>query len=110
MTVSAYRMAFTTAYVMIAFVLFYAAMAMPAAAHGNESHLSAMVAQEQAPTGEALADDTCCHKVGTCVVQFLQVSPDTAPLEVQLTTIGRGIATVRYASISSETDPPPPRA
>ncbi|MDD9724548.1 hypothetical protein PVV74_03670 [Roseovarius sp. SK2] len=110
MTVCSYRMAFFAAYVMIAFVVFSAAMAMPASAHGKESHLPEVVAQEQSPAGEALADDTCCHTAGTCIVQFLQASLDTTPIEVQLTTIGRGFATVRYASIYSATDPPPPRA
>lgn len=103
-------MAFSAASVMIAFVVFYAATAIPASAHGNAGHLPAVIAQEQSPAVGALAEDTCCHKVGTCVVQFLQASSDTAPIEVQLTKIRRGFGAVRYVSISSATDPPPPRA
>jgi len=109
MTVAISRMVIMVAYFMVAFFGILAATTEPASAHPDGMHDFAAVSETHATDGEIPTVETCCHKMGTCVVQFVQFSPAAVPLDGSLTTLQHGFAAERRASISSATDPPPPR-
>ena len=104
------RIALLAGCLSVAFVVLLAATASPASAHPHGMHGAAAMAGPHSSGGDSYAAETCCHKTGTCVVQFLQRAPTTAPLDGSLTQLECDFAVACYASISSATDPPPPRA
>ena len=103
-------MAILAGCLLVAFVMTLATTTVPASAHPRGMHDVAAVSETHATGEDIQAVEICCHKAGTCVVQFLQFSPDKVPLDGPHTTLRRGFAVERHASISSATDPPPPRS
>lgn len=110
MRVAAYRMAVLAGSLVMAFVVVLAATTASASAHPAGMHEPAAASETHAKAGYITTVDTCCHKAGNCVVQFVQFSPATDPLDGSLSLLQRSFAVERHASIPSATDPPPPRA
>ena len=93
----------------VAFVGLLSATSASVSAHPQDMNYGAAMSERHA-TGEiSQAVETCCHKTGTCVVQFLQLAPATVAIDGSLSQLGRNFTVAWHASISSATDPPPPR-
>lgn len=104
-----YRMLLLAGYLSVAFVVLLAATTAPASAHPHGMHDFVTVSETHVSGGDHQAVETCCHKSGTCVLQFMEFSPVTVSLNSPLTMLKRSFALARHASIPSATDPPPPR-
>ncbi|WP_268954884.1 hypothetical protein [Roseovarius salincola] len=72
-------------------------------------HDTGLSAETNGDHGEAQNADTCCHMTGTCVVQLLPASPTVTSLDAAPTALAHRFAAEWHASVSSATDPPPPR-
>lgn len=107
--IAAFRAALLAACFTVACVVVLAATAVPASAHAGGVHDPALPAATDSDQEKAQNADTCCHKAGTCVVQFLPASPAVTSLDVAPTALEHSFAAVRRGSVSSATDPPPPR-
>jgi len=109
MTSTACRMARLVALLSVVFVGVLAATGVPASAHAADPHGAAAPMKDLASIGGEYDADTCCHKDGTCVVQFLQFIPASLPSDAAMSLARRSFAAKRYASVAQTTDPPPPR-
>lgn len=109
MTHSGRRIILLAVWFSIAFVALLIATSASVSAHPQDMNYGATMSERHA-TGEiSQAVEACCHKTGTCVVQFLQSVPTTVAVDSSLSLLKRNFTVARHASIPSATDPPPPR-
>src|SRR6056297_2592791 len=109
---TACRMVGLVTFLSVAFVVVLAAMSAPASAHVAHvahSHDVSAPVQELAGGGDLRHVDTCCHKAGTCIVQFLQFGPANFSSDAAMSLAQRSYSAERYASVAHTADPPPPR-
>ncbi len=110
MSGAGYRMLLLAGCLSVALVVLLAATTAPAFAHPHGMHDFVAVSETHASGPDRQAVEPCCHKTGTCVLQFMEFSSATGPLNRPLTTLKRSFAVARHVSIPSATDPPPPRS
>lgn len=106
---AACRIAGLAAFLSVVLVGILAATSAPASAHAADPHHAAAPMQDLSAIGGEHDADTCCHKAGTCVVQFLQFIPASLPSGAAMSLARRSFTAERYASVAHIKDPPPPR-
>jgi hypothetical protein len=109
MSHAGYRVILLAVWFSVALVALLIATSASVSAHPQGMHYGAAMSEGHSTGEYSLEAETCCHKTGTCVVQFLQLVPATVPLDGSLSQLERTFAVSWHASISSATDPPPPR-
>src|SRR6056297_3787298 len=106
---AACRMVGLVTFLSVAFVVVLAATSAPASAHVAHSHDVSAPVQKLAGVDDLHDVDTCCHKAGTCIVQFLQFGLANFSTDAAMSLAQRSFSAERYASVAHTADPPPPR-